>query len=206
MKQVGGMLFSFFMFWALSVMATAADQAESSPDAVVGHVTDELLALAKTGSTRLKEDPKGYYADVRALLEPAVDFETIAKNVMGKRYWLAATEAQRAQFVDVFTDSLVETYGKGMANFANFEVNIESSQASESSEDTHYVVQSVKTNSGVTKVVYTMRHSSEGWRLYNVVLDGVNLGKTFRSQFDQAVRDNDNDIGQAIANWGKQQA
>lgn len=189
----------------LSVSVFANELApEPSPAEVVESVTSKLLSVAKNNTELLKSSPDQYFALVRSELESSVDFESIAKNVMGKKYWLSATEEQQKQFVEVFTNSLVETYGKGMANFADLDISIESSRPSEKSDKTQYVVQSVKTDSGSSKIVYTMRNVDSVWMLRNVTLDGVNLGKTFRSQFNQAVKDADNDLGLAINSWGQE--
>jgi phospholipid transport system substrate-binding protein len=214
-KQVSTirLLIPIFAFWLLAgVMAASAEPAEkteasvATPELVVEGVTTALLHIAKEKSELLATDPEAYFSEIKEVLDPAVDFLGIAKNVMGKRYWLAANELQREQFVTVFADSLVRTYGKGMATFADFEVNIESSQASESSKETHYVVQSVKTNDGTSKVVYTMRLVDNRWQLKNVVLNGINMGKSFRSQFSQLVKDSDGDVGVAVSKWGQDQA
>ena len=43
--------------------------------------------------------------------------------------------------------------------------------------------------------------TSGDWKLINVVMDGINLGKTFRSQFEQAVQKNNGDIDMVIEKW-----
>ena len=45
------------------------------------------------------------------------------------------------------------------------------------------------------------RKTDPNWKLINVVLDGVNLGKTFRSQFAQAVKEHEGNLDAAIAGW-----
>ena len=42
------------------------------------------------------------------------------------------------------------------------------------------------------------------WRVINVIINGINLGKTFRSQFVQAAQKNQGDLDQVIANWGSE--
>jgi phospholipid transport system substrate-binding protein len=173
------------------------------PEMIVQSVTDQLLNIAQTKADLLASDPDAYFAEINGVLEPVVDFVSIAKNVMGKKYWTSVSPEQQRQFVDVFRSSLVETYGKGMTTFANLDIKVESSRPSEKSNRTHYVVQTVKTKDGLNKVVYTVTKKDDAWKLRNVVLNGVNLGKTFRSQFAQSVKDNGNDVGMAIAKWGQ---
>ncbi|WP_096085250.1 MlaC/ttg2D family ABC transporter substrate-binding protein [Agaribacterium haliotis] len=207
MRRLFTSLISVVLVFSASVFASEENveaKAEPGPSEVVQSVTSSLLAAARDNTDLLRTDPEAYFAKIRSLLEPSVDFESIAKNVMGKKYWLSASEAQRSTFVETFTRSLVETYGKGMANFADLDIKVESDRPSERSQSTHYVVQSVSGDGGPVKIAYTMGHTDKGWRLRNVTLDGVNLGKTFRSQFDQAVKDANNDLDVAIASWGQE--
>lgn len=197
---------AMLLTFSLAFVATFAQAQEPKiPEDVVNEVTSSLLTFAKKEGDLLDSDPDAYFTQVRGILDPAVDFLGIAKNVMGKRYWLAASDEQRSQFVASFANSLVRTYGKGMANFADFEVSVESSKPSESSDKIYYVIQSVKTREGTNKVVYTMKFIDERWQLRNVVLNGINMGKSFHSQFDQLVKDNGGDVGRAVAKWGVEQ-
>lgn len=195
----------FLVGICLAGMSFAEDKVEQKPEAelIVQSVTDQLLTVARTKKDLLESDPNAYFGEIGGILDPVVDFTAIAKNVMGKKYWTSVSGDDQQKFVEVFRSSLVETYGKGMATFAELELNVESSRPSEKSDRTHYVVQSVKTKDGVNKVVYTVSRTKSGWKLRNVVLNGVNLGKTFRSQFGQSVKDNGGDVSLAIAKWGK---
>ena len=202
---------SLTVFASVGIANAAAEsqpaaETNSEPAAVVEKVTKDLLDLVKTKAGLLKTNPDQYFADVRGLLVGVVDFEFIAKNVMGRSHWSAVSPEEQQRFVNVFTDSLVRTYGKGMANFADLDVEVASSKQNDKSPDIYYVVQSVKTEKGKSEIVYTMRKEAKGWMLKNVVLDGVNLGKTFQSQFNQAVKDNGGNVSKAIANWSAEDA
>ena len=48
------------------------------------------------------------------------------------------------------------------------------------------------------------QNNSGEWKLINVVLNGINLGKSFRDQFAQAMRQNDSNIDKVIATWAQQ--
>ena len=191
-----------FSMASLALAQETQEKAITPPGQVVDEVTSTLIAIAQSDASMLENDPAAYFSKIEGVLVEAVDFKSISKSVMGRQYWPGATEAQREKFAEVFTDSLVETYGKGMANFADFDIKVESARISDKNPDIAYVMQSVKTNDGVNKIMYTMRKDEAGWRLRNVVLDGINLGKTFQSQFAQAVKDSDGDVELAINNWG----
>lgn len=193
------------------VKQTTTDQAKATvnaaaerdmPHKVVESVTEELLTIVKGGEQALKDDPEKYFGDVQVILDKVVHFEFIAKNVMGS-YWLKATPEQQQAFVSVFRRSLVKTYAKGMATFANWSFSVEPPKDPTKIGRKTTVKQVVRGPDGVNIVAYTLIWSKKAsaWRLTNVVLDGVNLGKTFRTQFGQLVKEHKNNVAKAIENW-----
>ena len=133
-----------------------------------------------------------------------MSFPFIAKSVMAT-YWSRATEAQRERFTDVFTDGMVETLGKGMANYSDLKITTLPAAKEDKGKRRVEVVQEIQGTEGVNRVSYTMAQNRSGeWKLINVVLNGVNLGKSFRDQFAQSMRQNDNDIDKVIDGWSMQ--
>lgn len=191
------------VFADVSVKTVALDvQNESSPHKVIEKVTVALMDAVKGGKQALEKDPQAYFNKVRGIMETVVDFDYIAKNVMGAKYWNAATDEQKKKFVGVFTDGLVQTYAKGMANFADLDISVVPPEGDISGKNRVAVLQRVKGPEGVNNVAYTMgKHKSGQWKLINVVLDGVNLGETLRSQFAQSVNENKGDLDATIAGW-----
>ncbi len=172
------------------------------PHEVVDLVATELIEMMKVDKVAIEKNPEAYFADVKRILSPVVNFKYISKNVMGE-YWAAATPEQRAKFKVLFEDSLVRTYGKGMANFADHTITVEKPEKEVPKYGKTYVIQKVSGDDGVNRISYTMGKSPKGggWKLINVVLKGVNLGKTFRNQFAQAVKENGGDVEAAISGW-----
>lgn len=175
---------------------------QMSPHQVVDSVTTQLMQVVSHGKDSMKSNPDAYFAEVQKIMEKVVDFDYIAKNVMGARYWNTASPDQRTRFVSVFTDGLVQTYAKGMANFADLDISVEPPSEDIGDKKRVAVIQKFEGPEGVNNVAYTMgKHKSGEWRLINVVLDGVNLGETLRSQFAQAVAENKGDLDATISGW-----
>lgn len=211
-RTLGGILFLFYATFAQASAKEANKQAETSPAAqvsqyktphqVVEQVTQDLVGVVSNGKQALVDDPQKYFRQVRAILESAVDFQYIARNVMGAKHWKEATDEQKRQFVEVFTSGLIETYAKGMANFADFEITLQPPERDVVESTKVEVVQNFKGPQGVNRVSYTMGRRKTGeWKLINVVLDGVNLGKTLRAQFSRSVSEANGDLDAAIKGW-----
>ena len=182
--------------------ATPAPATSAGPDAVIKTVTDQLMDSIAKGKTLVKSDPEKYYQQVESYMEDAVDFSFIARQVMGKHRKGASPE-QIASFETVFKRSLVETYVKGMSTFADLKMTIRPPSSPYPAYGKANVVQTIKTPSGENNVAYVMGKIKDkgDWKIINVVLNGANLGKIFRSQFDQSVKDNGGSVDAAIKKW-----
>lgn len=188
---------------AVAVMGASAQSEVATPQQVVEKVTNDLLAEVKKSAALLKSNPDQYFESIETILEPVVDFEFIAKNVMGV-YWQKATPAQQASFVKVFKRGMVKTYAKGMANYADLKIEVLPPEGEVEEYGKATVLQKVTAADGINRVAYTMgrrKGDDTTWQLINVVLDGVNLGKTFRSQFAQLVKEHEGELDAAIAGW-----
>jgi len=52
------------------------------------------------------------------------------------------------------------------------------------------------------KLTYSMAKKESGWQVRNIIVDGINMGLTYRSQFDSSMISNDNNIDAVIDTWG----
>lgn len=196
------MLAAMLVFLSFGSQAAADPKPKpADPASVVETLTTQLLDMARSGQDKLKKDPESFYSGIETVLEPMVSFKFIARNVMGDSYWKQANEAQRTQFVTVFKRSLVETYVKGMSQNMDYSIEVLKDQ-SKVLKNKASIVQKITGPDSTNNVIYTLGQGKSGqWKVLNLVLDGVNLGKTFRSQFAQGVKDNKGDIQAAINHW-----
>ena len=173
-----------------------------------GLVSDTMNALlARFESIRSGESEgqsEAYLSAVEELVAPVVDFDLIAKRVMS-RYFSLATEQQVVQFTDVFRQSLLETYAKGMAAYADQKIDLLPFKGvkKKGSRVRAVVDMEVRGRDGkIYPVQYAMYQRKEGgWKLENLVLNGVNIGLTFRNQFNEAMRRNQGNIDKVISEW-----
>ncbi len=205
-------LSALLFLMTVSLFGQAEEESAKDPTApgeIIGEVTASLLSYVKGNDELIKSKPETYFSDLRGILEPAIDFESIAKNVMGKKSWTAIEEKDQLRFVDVFTDSLVRTYGKAMSSFVDLDIEVAKTwPADNPKKKNYYVQQDVKLESGLAHIVYNMYPDSEGWKVRNVTIRDskgykLNMGKTFYSQFKHALGENKGDILATIDGWGK---
>ena len=179
----------------------AATQAETAEEAVQ-MATEEVLALIQAGQAYAEEDPERIYVEVEALLAPLIDFPRFARNVMGA-YGRGASDEQRDRFAESFKWSLVRTYSLALTEFHEGEVNVLPPRKPPRDPSKVNVMQEIKYQGKVYQVVYLMRRGDAGWRVRNMIIEGVNIGLNYKSQFAAAMKDpeNDGDLDRVIDAW-----
>ncbi|KXS38808.1 MAG: hypothetical protein AWU55_1171 [Halomonadaceae bacterium T82-2] len=155
------------------------------------------------------EGRKDYYAqhtdELEALvdgsLQDVADFHYIAASVMG-RYFRNASPEQRSRFARTFRQTLVDTYAKGLVTFDYRDLRVVGSTTGRYEDQSSVDMEVVADDGKVYPVNYTLRRTNDGqWKVVNVIVNGINLGLTFRNQFDQAMRDRNRDYDAVISNW-----
>ncbi len=189
--------------WLMAATVWAAepvDPKKETPHALIEDVTEVLFDVVQKYDNA-KKDAESYYDEIQSILEPVVDFDFIAKAVMGS-HRSDATDEQVEAFVQVFKRGLVTTYAKGIANYVDSEISIRPPGKDVKDKRRVSVDQEVKHDGSTYRLSYTMAQNRSGeWKLINLVLDGVNLGRSFRSQFGQAAKKYNGDLDKVIDNW-----
>ena len=162
---------------------------ESAPHRIVQEKSEELLELIEASRAWVDEDPERFFAEVDSLLSPAIDFRGFARGVMSVHY-RKATEEQRVRFADNFKHGLLRTYALSLTSFEDGEVVVLPPDGPPRRPNRQNVRMEIRTGGNVHAVIYTMTLGKDGdWRIGNIVIAGVNIGLTFRSQFKSAVSD-----------------
>ena len=175
--------------------------AESAYD-TVERVSAEVLGKVEEWRSVYEEDPDKFFDEVASVLDPAVDYRRMAFVVMGREYYLAASDEQRERFVVVFRKSMLETYAKGLLSVSNERVETLRPDRIDESVTNTDVEQILHSSKGKYSIIYRMRLGSDGvWQLNNVTLEGVSLGSTFRNQFQQSAEKHGGDIDKVIDAW-----
>ncbi|HEX4870281.1 MAG TPA: ABC transporter substrate-binding protein [Moraxellaceae bacterium] len=185
----------------LLVLPLAATAAESNPQQVLQSATDTLLARITKDKDTLKKDPQALYNLVEQNITPFMDVEGIARRVMGQ-YYRQATPAQQQEFARVFKQSLIRTYAKGLTNYEGQKIVFKPYRPGDDPRKAQVDVDVYGSTGQVYPVTFQMQQDKAGaWKVQNLILNGINLGLTFRNQFGSAVESNRGSIDKAIAGW-----
>ena len=175
-----------------------------SANEVIEATTADLLVLIEEGKTYADDDPERFYQEVTALLEPVISFKAISRNVMGA-YSKRASDEQLQRFANNFRDGLVRTYALALTEFSDGEAVVLPNDRPSRNPKRASVKMEIRTSDGQTyPVVYSMGLASDGqWRMLNIIINGVNMGLTYRSQFLSAMKERQygGDLDKVIDAW-----
>ena len=172
------------------------------PRVTIREATDALLAVIKEGKTYFDKDPDRYYREIERVLDPIIDFDTFSRGVMAV-FYKRATPEQRDRFQKTFRTGLVHTYGKALLDFGDEKIDVLPADKPSTEPDRDSVKMEVHSKEGkVYPVIYSMRLGDDGSRrMYNIIINGINIGKLFRDQFADAMQRNGNDLDKTINGW-----
>lgn len=182
-------------------LAASATAATENPQVKLKTATDALLARITKEKEVLKKDPQALYNLVEQDITPLMDVDGIARRVMGQ-YYRQATPAQQQEFARVFKQSLIRTYAKGLTNYEGQKIVFKPYKAGSDPKKAQVDVDVHGSNGQVYPVTFQLQLDKAGaWKVQNLILNGINLGLTFRNQFGSAVESNRGSIDKAIAGW-----
>ena len=181
---------------ALPMMANAAGSAHD----LVQDTTSKMLADLKANKEQYKQDPSKFYNALNTIVGPVVDAEGISKSIMTVKYSRKATPAQMQTFQENCKKGLFQFYGNALLEYNNQGITVD--PAKDESGNRTSVNMTVKGSSGaVYPVQYTLEKINGEWKLRNVIINGINIGKLFRDQFADAMQRNGNDLDKTINGW-----
>ncbi|WDY57094.1 MlaC/ttg2D family ABC transporter substrate-binding protein [Pseudomonas sp. PSKL.D1] len=174
--------------------------AAQSPHDVVQGTTTELLSDLKANKEQYKSNPNAFYDALNRILGPVVDADGISRSIMTVKYSRKATPAQMQRFQENFKRSLMQFYGNALLEYNNQGITVDPAKADDGKRAS--VGMKVTGNNGaVYPVQYTLENLGGEWKVRNVIVNGINIGKLFRDQFADAMQRNGNDLDKTIDGW-----
>lgn len=183
---------------ALPLLANAAP-GQSAHD-LIQDTTNRMLADLQANKEKYKQDPQDFYTALNSIVGPVVDAEGISKSIMTVKYSRKATPEQMQRFQENFKRGLFQFYGNALLEYNNQGITVD--PAKDESGDRTSVNMTVKgSNGAIYPVQYTLEKIGGEWKLRNVIINGINIGKLFRDQFADAMQRNGNDLDKTIDGW-----
>ncbi len=214
MRMANRVIFGLLLSGA--ALIAHANAPAQDPYQIVQQTTERVLAIVKEAKGYADKEPDRFNKQVTGVLDEVVDFDAFARGVMGtyasaQRYQALTSEQEKAafreriqRFSSTFKQGLVQTYARGLLKFNGEKIEtLPPRKGDDAATGSVAVVQNIYGAADKPYVVqYSMRRNKAGeWKLQNVIIEGINLGQTYRSQFASAADQYHGDLEQVIANW-----
>ncbi len=174
-RTIGLFVFILVIALILPLQALAAGAKET----VEAQVNKELAAL---GDPAFKDKPRDEkIAKIREIISQVFDYRELSKRTVG-RDWKKMRDAQKNEFVELFSELLENVYADRLLAYANEKV--EFTKETELKKGRVEVESKVQLGGGKTAPLnYRMIQKDGKWKAYDVVIEGISMVKNYRSQF-----------------------
>lgn len=164
--------------------------AEKSPVEVLKGMSDHVLEIIRQDPSVL--DDKARLREIaNEVVIPNVDFIALSQSVLGVE-WRKATPEQRAVFEREFRSLLINTYLTSIsrADYHGQSIKYLPMRSPPAGDRAEVDAEVEQPNGPLIHVQFRMyRRSGDGWKVYDVVVEGVSLVITQRSSFSSIIRD-----------------
>ncbi len=167
--------------------AAAAGAQELGPEDLVKKVTSDILENIKADKQLQAGDRKKALVLIEQKILPHVDFRETAQLAMGKS-WYAATPAQQALVVNEFRSMLVRIYTNAIDVYRGQTLKVLPVRMAPGATEVTVRNQYLSVGRPPVPVEYSMKKTAEGWKIYDIAVEGVSLVLTYRSEFEQITR------------------
>ena len=172
MKRLTLLVVSLFLL-ATPLMAQDAVEVKALSKKKISEVIDLLRSKDLSKEERNNK--------IIAVVNPLLDFNQMAKLSLGKTHWVKMTKEQRVKFIDLFVIRLQESYLEKLDLYTDEEVVVDDA---EKVKNRIYVTTHLISKTDKMEMVYKFyKTKQKGWMVYDVVILGVSVVQTYRSQF-----------------------
>ena len=176
--------------------------ADENPYIFIDNNAQLLVKTLQENKELFKSDPVKFADAVKVIYEPIIDFRRVSASVMGKKYYFAATADQRKSFQEIFKQSLLDTYAETLAQWDDQIIEtIFPDEDIEKEIKNAEVKQLLITSDAEYPIIYKLKWINGEWKIINIIINGVNLGLTFRNQFKALADQYNENMSLTIANW-----
>jgi phospholipid transport system substrate-binding protein len=160
---------------------------ELGPEELVKKITSDVMTAIKTDKQLASGDKQKALKLAEEKILPHIDFEEAARLAVG-RAWRDATPEQRKKLVEEFRSMLVRTYSNALQGYEGQEMKVLPSRVKPGETDATVRNQFTRAGGKPVPIDYQMRKTDGGWKIYDITVEGISLVLTYRSEFDQVVK------------------
>jgi phospholipid transport system substrate-binding protein len=118
---------------------------------------------------------------------PLIDFEEATRLAVG-RAWREANPEQKKSLVSEFRSMLVRTYSNALEGYQGQTMKVLPSRTKPGDTEATVRNQYLRPGAKPVPIDYQMHKTGQGWKIYDITVEGISLVLTYRSEFDAVVK------------------
>ncbi len=186
-RQAGGASRRAVLLGAAAALAMAglgpvSAHAQQAAEAFMDNVGQQVVQIFRTPNLNDSER----LTKLVDVLDASVDFQTVARLVIG-RYWRQATPEQQQEYSKLFREFTIQTIASQLRNYGGETYEITGGRAVDD-RDTVVSSKIVRTKGQPpANVDWRVRQTGDGFKIIDVVGEGVSAVVTWRQEYGEVL-------------------
>ena len=173
------------LFIVVLVTLNVANSSER-PDDFLKESVKEVSLLVSQNKDRFEQDEIFLRMKMNEVVMPKLDITLMSKIILGKKIWTQMENSQKDNFIDAFKYKMTSTYMKSITVFDGEKIEF-LPYIPGKKDNLAFVKSKYIMASGDIEVNYRLVRNNEGWKVYDIIFDGISLMKNYRTDFRQHV-------------------
>ncbi len=165
----------------ITLSGLAAPAWAGPPTEAVQSTVDEVIRILQDPALKAQKQRRRQM--VKQTVDRRFDYEEMAKRALPN--WNSLSAAQRREFVDLFAELLEASYVDKMMKYSDEKVKYVGESGDGDRAEVRTVL--VRRNDRIPMNYRLLK--TPGWKVYDVVIEGVSLVNNYRSQFGRVIRE-----------------
>jgi len=174
----------------LTATTSVAQEILEDPSGLISATAGKIFDQINTQRAAIVKDPTIAESIVRNDLLPLMDIHYSARLILGREARRASPE-QLNTFAVAMNDLLISRYASGLLEFRSKEqIEVLEFKGTINPKATPVKTRVRLDSGGYAQVDYVFRMTDDGWKIFDVVVEGISYIVSFRNQIKQEVSAN----------------
>ena len=173
--------------------------ADDELDSYVNNQHEKIFTFLKENSEMLNENNR--IDLIEKEFSGLISVSEISKRVMGKKYFMTATDEQRKRFNNKFKETFFNTYSSALSNLEDQKIEVIGHAHPKDKPNAAIVRVRITSGDDSYDLNYQMIKKNDRWGVINIIFSGVNIVSIFKTQFSSLAIEHQDDLDKVIDSW-----
>jgi phospholipid transport system substrate-binding protein len=170
----------------LATFSVNADDTGLGPAELADKVAKTILQDLEVNRASYRKEPRKLREMVDKIMLPYFDAPYAGQLILAK-HWRTASEEQRKRFIDGCISSILANFGEAFLDFTPDRLKILPFQGKADAETATVKSEVRRDNGSRVPVNYSLRKTADGWKMYDVTVEGISYVKSLRTDYGKEI-------------------